>query len=181
MRKATATASAIAALFLCSSSPAENRTEQTPLTMEQLMRELRIQGGNFVFTFEKPVFARVTTEVTDASNPKTKETLHFPTASPNKQITLFFSASALFVGDYPTPNRNNARKMLVNLSGCEATAQTRIIHYDDRLQGNHAQYSPAIPEKPELGKQYILHWYYKDGDPYYAKAIIEFSDTTFPQ
>lgn len=66
------------------SAVAENRTEQSPLTMEQLMRELRIQGGNFNFTFDQLVFARVTTEVTDLSDPAKKEVKHFDTASANK-------------------------------------------------------------------------------------------------
>lgn len=168
-------------LLFSISSPAQNRTEQTPLTMEQLMRELRIQGGNFQFSFDRPVFARVTTEVSDAAHPEKKQIEHFVTASANKSISLLFSASALFVGDYPQPNHQNLRKMLVKLSDCEATAGTRIIHYEDRLTENHAQYSPAVSPTPEVGKQYILHWYFKDGDPYSAKAVIEFSETGFPK
>ncbi len=144
------------------------------------MRELRIQGGNFQFSFDKPVFARVTIEVGDSSKPEKKEVLHFSTASANQSISLFFSASALFVGDYPKPNSNNDRKMLVKLSDCKATDGTRIVHYADRFTGDHARYSPAVPPAPQLGKQYILHWYYKDGDPYSAKAVIEFSESPFP-
>lgn len=173
--------SSLAVLLLGTLAQAENRTEQTPITMEQLMRELQIQGGNFQFSFDKPVFARVTTEVSDPATPEKKETLHFTTSAANNSISLFFSASNHLVGDYWKPDHPNERKMLVKLSGCEQTEGTRIIRYQDRLAGNHAQYSPAVPKVPELGKPYILHWYFKDGDPYSAKATIEFSETAFPK
>ena len=150
--------------------------------MDQLMSELRIQGGNFQFSFETPVFARVTTEVSDSARPETKQILHFSTASASKSITLFFTASALFVGDYPRPDhQNEPRKMLVKLSDCEATEGTRVIPYADKFTGDHAQYSPAVPPVPQVGKQYILHWYFKHGDPYSAKAFIEFSESAFPE
>jgi hypothetical protein len=163
------------------SAVAENRTEQSPLTMEQLMRELRIQGGNFNFTFDQLVFARVTTEVTDLSDPAKKEVKHFDTASANKTASLFFSASAMFVGDYPA--KVDQRKMILKLSDCKETELGRIIYYWDKFHaaGSHAQYSPAVPAVPELDKPYILHWYFKEGDPYYAKATIEFSAKPFPQ
>lgn len=170
----------LAAIFLYCPAIAQNRTEQTPITMEQLMQELRIQGGNFQFSFDKPVFARVTTEVADTAK-GVKEIEHFTTDSAGRSISLFFSASALFVGDYFKPNQNNPRKMQVKLSDCKATEGTRIIHFEDRFAGHHAQYSPAIPPIPEVGKQYILHWYFKEGDPYSVKATIEFSEAGFTQ
>jgi hypothetical protein len=170
----------IGILLLTASSQAENRTDQTPITMEQLMHELQIQGGNFQFSFDKPVFARVTTEVSDEAQPAKKETLHFTTASANKSIFLFFSASPRLVGNYSTP-QDRGLKMLVKLSDCKATEGTRVIYYQDRLVGDHAKYSPAVPPVPQVGKQYTLHWYYKDGDPYSAKAVIEFSETPFTE
>jgi hypothetical protein len=173
--------SALVFLVLCATSPAENRTEQTPITMEQLMRELHIQGGNFQFTFDEPVFARVTTEVGDHSKAGASETEHFATVSANQSVSLFFSASALFVGDYQQPNVVFTNKMLIKLSDWPATEGTTIMHYVEKFTGNHAKYSPAVPAKPELGKPYILHWYFKDGDPYSAKAVIEFSATPFPK
>lgn len=171
----------LGSLLFCTSSMAQNSMERTPMTMDQLMSELRIQGGNFQFSFERPVFARVTTEVTDDLKPEKTETLHFVTATANRSISLFFSASGLFVGDYQKPNETYPRKMLVKLSDCEATDGTRVIHYMDRLTGNHSQYSPAIPAVPQVGKPYVLHWYFKAGDPYYAKAVIEFSESSFPR
>jgi len=30
-----------------------------------------------------------------------------------------------------------------------------------------------------MGKEYILHWYFKKGDPYEAKATIAFSEAPF--
>jgi hypothetical protein len=168
-------------MALSASSSAENRTEQAPLTMEQLMRELRIQGGNFQFSFDKPVFARVKTEVGDSSKAGQKEALQFSTASANNSISLFFSASALFVGEYRQPNVVFTHKMMVKLSDCKETEGTRIVHYTDKFTGNHARYSPAVPAVPQIGKEYILHWYFKEGDPYSAKAVIEFSENRFPE
>ena len=153
----------LSAALIVLSSPlrAENRTEQAPLTMEQLLRELRIQGGNFQLSFDKPVYARVTTEIGDSSKPGQKETLHCSTASASNSVSLFFSASALFVGDYPQPNFVFMRKMMVKLSDCKETDGTRIIAYTDKLTGDHPQYSPAVPAVPQFGKEYILHWYLK--------------------
>lgn len=177
----------ISATLLCTfvafsvSLPAENHVEATPLTMEQLMRELRIQGGNFQFSFDEPVFARVTTAVGDNSKPMASEVQHFATASANRSISLFFSASALFVGDYPQPKVVFLNKMLIKLSDCAATDGTRIVHYVEKFTGDHSKYSPDVPAKPEIGKSYTLHWYFKEGDPYSAKAVIEFSATPFPE
>ena len=171
----------VALIVLSASSPAENRTEQAPITMEQLMRELRIQGGNFQFTFDKPVFARVTTEVGDGSKPGQKETLHFATASASNSISLFFSASALFVGEYRHPNVVFTHKMMVKLSDCKETDLTRIVSYTDTFSGDHARISPEVPAVPQVGQEYILHWYFKKGDPYSAKATIEFSADRFPE
>jgi len=147
--------------------------------MDQLMSELRIQGGNFKFTFDHPVFARVTTDVTPETGSSQPQIEHFASKGPRKEFDLYFSSSPMFVGQ--TPIVGEDRKMLVNLSGCPATAGTRIIYYKDELQGNGvAMYRPDIPNIPEIGKQYILHWYFKKGEEYHAKAVIEFSDTSFP-
>jgi hypothetical protein len=164
----------------------QNQTIQTPITMEQLMRELRIQGGNFEFKFDKPAFAKVT--ATTMEYPEGKRTTEeFVTAKANRKIQLFFTASAMFVGDYPRGDVfGNQKKMLIKLSGCEATDGTRVVAYVDKFTEN--KYSgngmtvlcdAALPDVPEFGKEYILHWYYKEGDPYEAKATIIFSDKPF--
>jgi len=70
---------------------------------------------------------------------------------------------------------------MVKLSDCKETEGTRIIHCTDAFTGNHSQYSPAVPAVHQLGKEYILHWCFKDGDPYSAKAVIEFSESRFPE
>lgn len=164
---------------------AENISLQTPLTMEQLMHELRIQGGNFVFTFDKPAYARVTVTTTGFSDGP-QETQYFDTESPQQKIDLFFSASALFVGEYPKGDSNNVpRKMLVKLSDCKETAGTRVISYEDKFALNRyrgegvGMWAPDVDPHPILHKEYVLHWYYKKGDPYEAKATISFSESSF--
>jgi len=128
---------AIIAIFLSAELlSAENSSVQTPMTMEQLMSELCIQGGNFQFTFDKPTYARITVTTTDfPSGPQ--KTQYFDTASPQQKIDLFFTASALFVGEYPRGDSiNNSRKMLIKLSDCEATNGTRVINYEDKFVQN---------------------------------------------
>jgi hypothetical protein len=164
---------------------AENNTVQSPMTMEQLMRELRIQGGNFQFSFDKPTYARVTVTTTDfPAGPQ--KTQFFDTASAQQKIDLFFTASALFVGEYPKGDSNdNSRKMLIKLSDCEATDGTRVINYEDKFAQNRYHgdglnmWSPDVATHPVMNKEYILHWYFRKGDPYEAKATISFSETPF--
>jgi len=166
---------------------AENNTTQSPITMEQLMRELRIQGGNFQFTFDKPTYARITVTTSDfPAGPQ--KTQYFDTASAQQKIDLFFSASALFVGEYPRgDSSNNPRKMQIKLSDCEATNGTRIIHYEDKFAQNRYsgdglnEWSPDIAAHPVMSQEYILHWYFKKGDPYEAKVTIAFSESSFPK
>jgi len=145
------------------------------------MRALRIQGGNFVFTFDRPVYARVTVDVSDQKDPKKIRKQHFDTASANHSIELFFTASEMFVGDYPTAQQESFRKMSIKLSDCAETSGTRLIYYYDRFKAadSSAMIRPEVPAIPEVGKEYILHWYYKEGDPFYAKAIIKFSEEEF--
>ena len=142
------------------------------------MTQLRIQGGNFKFTFDHPVYARVTTDVTPEDGTSQPQIEHFDSIGPRKEIDLFFMASPMFLGQIPMEEED--RKMMVNLSGCSTTAGTRIIYYTTPLRGNGiSMYDPAIPDAPEIGKQYILHWYFKKGEDYHAKAVIEFSDGPF--
>lgn len=165
---------------------AENKTVQAPITMDQLMRQLQIQGGNFIFEFDTPVYARVRTTVSAFPDGKTSETLLFDTAQPKQKIDLYFQASGFPLAVPPSRGTiNNGREMRIRLSDCEETAGTRIVHYVDKFayreyDGNGLfQYDPAVPPVPELGKEYILHWYAKTGDPYQAKATITFSATPF--
>ena len=166
---------------------AENCSVQTPMTMEQLMSELRIQGGNFQFTFDKPSYARIiVTTTTFPAGPKKTE--FFETGTAQHRIDLFFTASALFVGDYPRGDSvNNSRKMLIKLSDCAATNGTRVINYEDKFIQNryHSNgvnmWSPAIDAHPVVDKEYVLHWYFVEGDPYEAKATISFSENPFVQ
>lgn len=174
-------------LLLCVlvvTAQAENTTTQTPLTMEQLMRELRIQGGNFIFTFDEPVYAKVTVTTTEYPNGKATTT-EFVSDKSNKTIDLFFSASAQQVGDYPRGDRAmQPRKMKIKLSDCEATHGTRIIGYIDKFAENQyrdggivGQFEPSLPLHPQLNKEYVLHYYFKEGDPYEAKATISFAES----
>jgi len=164
---------------------AENSSVQTPMTMDQLMSELRIQGGNFQFTFDKPTYARITVTTTVfPEGPQKTEYLY--TASAQQRIDLFFTASALFVGEYPRgDSMNNSRKMLIKLSNCAATNGTRVINYEDKFAQNRYHgdgvnmWSPDIETHPVMDKEYILHWYFKKGDPYEAKATIAFSESQF--
>jgi hypothetical protein len=113
------------------SAHAQNHATKAPITMEQLMRELRIKGGNWSFTFEKPVLAYVVFEV--SSYPDGKEVTKFISDEPKKEIEVFFSHSASRVGDYPKPNVHNENKMKIKISNCKETQGTRIIHYTDKF------------------------------------------------
>ena len=166
-------------VLMLSPAQAENRNEQKPITMEQLVRQLRIQGGNFQFSFDKPVFARVTTEVSAIDKPEKKEVRHFTTASANQNISLYFSASDVWLGGPPNPGPRSYRHMLIKLSDCMATEGTEEILYQYRFTEGNSMYSPSVPSEPQIGKQYLLHWYFKTGDPYSAKAVIEFSEKPF--
>jgi hypothetical protein len=50
------------AMTVASTAIAENFASQTPITMRQLMRELRLQGGNWEFKFDQPVYAKIVCE-----------------------------------------------------------------------------------------------------------------------
>src|SRR4051812_3886240 len=152
-------------VFLASSLAAENQTVQAPITMEQLMRELRIQGGNWIFRFERPVYAKVVCTVSAFPDGKTSQVTAFISDQPESEISLFFMASPLRVGDYPRPDQQNECSMKVKLSACKATDGTRIIHYVDKFstrpwmqqKGEEGRYKPSLPLHPELNKEYILH------------------------
>lgn len=158
---------------------AENQTSQTPITMEQLMRELQIQGGNWTFKFDQPVYAKVVCTVSSFPDGKTTEVQTFVSDSPEKNIQLFFMASAMRVGDYPKPNVKYDKEMKVRLSNCKDTNGTRVIHYVDKFSlyrpsGQQGEYAPSLALNPELNREYVLHYYFADGDPYQAKATICF-------
>lgn len=161
---------------------AENHTTQSPITMEQLMRELQIQGGNWTFTFDRPVFAKVVCVVSRFSDGKSSEVTEFISDRADSRIDLFFMASPWRVGDYAKPHQINEKTMKVRLSNCRKTDGTRIIHYIDKFAqqpwieqpGMRGEYKPSLPLHPELNKEYVLHYYFKEGDPYEAKATICF-------
>jgi len=161
---------------------AENATMQSPITMQQLMQELRIQGGNWTFTFERPVYAKVVITVSTFPDAKVEITNEFISDKPASIINLFFMASASNVGEYPKPNQQNSKKMKIKLSNCIATDGTRIVQYFDKFSQypwnqngeGLGEFAPSIPAIPELNKEYILHYYFKEGDAYEAKATICF-------
>jgi len=168
-------------LFTCSAH-AQNHATKSPMTMEQLMSELRIKGGNWSFTFEKPVLAYAVFEVSSYPDGTDKEVSKFISDEPEKEIEVFFSHSAVRVGNYPRPSMHNENKMLIQISNCKATTGTRVIHYSDKFSnqpfnqqaGQEADFRPSIAEQPELNQEYFLAYYYKEGDPYEVKATISF-------
>lgn len=168
--------------LFASSAFTQNETVQTPITMQQLMQELRMQGGNWTFKFDLPVFAKIVCEVSSFPDGKKTERTEFVSDSPSKDISLFFLESPAFVGDYPKPNQQNEREMKINLSNCAATSGTRIVRYIDKFSmnpwvsqdGRQGDYKPCIALHPELNKEYVLHYYYREGDPYEARATICF-------
>ena len=169
-------------LLFALSLHAQNHATKAPMTMEQLMSEMKIKGGNWSFTFEKPVLAYAVFEVSSYPDGKEKEVTKFISDEPQKEIEVFFSHSAFRVGDYPRPNVHNEKKMLINISNCKATTGTRIIHYSDKFRnkpfnqqsGQEGDFSPSIAEQPELNHEYFLAYYFKEGDPYEVKATISF-------
>ena len=172
------------AFFFCLALnlPAENQTVQSSITMEQLMRELQIKGGNWVFHFDRPVFAKVVCMVSAFPEGKTSEVTEFISDRPEREVSLFFMAAPAPVGDYPMPDKVVRREMKVKLSNCAATDGTRIVSYMDKFscnpwlqqKGQRGEYSPCLALNPELNKEYILHYYYREGDSYEAKATICF-------
>jgi hypothetical protein len=169
-------------LLFSFSAQAQNHATKAPITMEQLMSELRIKGGNWSFTFEKPVLAYVVFEISSYPDGTEKEVTKFISDEPKKEIEVFFSHSAFRVGDYPNPKVHNKNKMLIQISNCKATAGTRVIHYSDKFMnqpfnqqaGQEGDFRPSIAEQPELNHEYVLAYYYKEGDPYEVKATISF-------
>lgn len=101
------------------------------------MQELRIQGGNWKFQFDRPVFAKVTITVSSFPDGKKSDTTEFISDRANTRISLFFMASGMWIGDYPKPNQVNNKAMKVKLSDCAATNGTRIIYYVDKFAQNY--------------------------------------------
>ncbi|MBC2604385.1 hypothetical protein [Puniceicoccus vermicola] len=161
---------------------AHNRAVESPITMEQLMHELEIQGGNWNFTFEKPVLAYVVFEISTFPNGEKKEVTTFISDKPSKKIAMFFSNSPFRVGNHPDPNRLNEKKMKIWISNCKATEGTRILWYTDKFStlpwveedGLITDSRPCIPEYPALNYEYVLASYFREGDPYVVEATISF-------
>ena len=164
---------------------AQNQTEQRPITMDQLMWELRIQGGNWKFVFDRPVFAKVVCTVSSFPEGEKTGTDVFVSDSAEKAISLFFMVSPFPLGGQTDPGRENRKEMKIQLSNCDASNGTRIVRYIDKFSQQPwvgakdgykglGEYRPCLAIKPELNKEYILHYYFKEGDPYEAKATICF-------
>lgn len=172
-----------AVLLVASGLTAENRTIQKPITMEQLMAKLRILGGNWAFTFDRPVYAKVVCIVSSFPDGKTTRLTEFVSDTATTEIALFFTASGMWVGDYPKPDQAYDKEMVVKLSNCAATAVgARVVHYVDKFalrpwiedDTGLGEFRPSLPLNPELNQEYVLHDYFKEGDPYEAKATICF-------
>jgi hypothetical protein len=169
-------------LVLASAAFAQNQTVQSPITMQQLMRELRLQGGNWTFKFDQPVYAKIVCEIPSFPDAKKVETTEFVSDAPSREISLFFLVSPMRVGDYPPPNAEQERAMKILLSGCKATDGTRILYYTEKFSmlpwinqdGQVGDYKPCIALNPELNTEYVLSDYYREGDPYEPKATICF-------
>lgn len=147
------------------------------------MRELKIQGGNWVFHFDRPVYARVVCTVSAFPTAgQADEVTEFISDQPSKEITLYFMAAPQPLGEQPTPDKVSLRAMKLKLSDCAETDGTRIIWYQDKFslhpwveqKGQRGEYAPCLPLHPELNKEYVLHDYFREGDPYEAKATICF-------
>jgi hypothetical protein len=180
---------ALAALLCPLVACAQNSSSLSPITMEQLMQDLRIQGGNFVFTFDQPVYARVTTSVSQYPDGKKTEIERFDTENPQQKIDLLFTAQPMEPGRMPRGDQENPKQMKINLSGCPQTEGTRLVYYREKFVENRfrkpqaklACLRPEVPAAPLLDKEYVLHWYYQEGDPYQAKATLQFSAKPFPK
>ena len=107
---------AVLALACSSFIHAENKTEISPLSMRQLMDELRVRGGNFKFSFDEPVYARVSYKIASFLEAKDFKTGTFTSDKASKLISLFYVDSPERIGDYPKHDRNNNYRMLFNLS-----------------------------------------------------------------
>ena len=154
------------------------------MTMQQLMRALDIRGGNWAFRFEQPVYAKIKCEVSDFPKGEKKEVTEFISDSPESIIELSFFVAPWQVGEWSKPNQNNDKKMSVKLSNCNATNGTRLVWFTQKFsmqpwvgmkdKGQLGEYQPSIARYPSLNKEYILYYYYREGDPYEVKATICF-------
>lgn len=146
------------------------------------MQELRIKGGNWNFTFDKPVFACAVFEISSFPDGEKKEITRFISDEASKEIDVFFAHSPLNVGDYPRADVQNQNKMQIRISNCKATEGTRMLVYTDKFSirpwleevGQIGNYSPSIALNPKLNQEYILAYYFRDDDPYEVKATLSF-------
>lgn len=160
----------------------QNTATESPITMEQLMQSLRIQGGNWSFNFPSPVFARVKCDISSYPDAKKTETSTFISDKASIGINLFFMDSPLLLGEMPSFKSLNERVMKIKLSDCAETNGTRLVYYNEKFytapwnqeKGQITHHSPAIAASPELNKEYILTYYFKEGDPYEAKVTVCF-------
>ena len=160
----------------------QNTASGSPITMEQLMQSLRIQGGNWQFSFASPVFARVKCDISEYPDAKKTETTTFISDKASTAVNLFFMDSPEDLGEHLRYNSQNERVMKIKLSDCEETDGTRLVYYKEKFstapwnqkKGQRSHYSPAVAAAPELNKEYILTYYFKEGDPYKAKVTVCF-------
>jgi hypothetical protein len=163
---------------------AENLSIQSPITMEQLMSELQIRGGNWVFQFEEPVYAIVTCTVPNDPDANEVTTRVFATDTPETEIELYFMVGLRRIGDYPQEGGSNSKTMRIELSHCAQTPGPVLVPFMNKFaiqpwasMDKHAQrgeYRPNVARNPILNKEYILYYYFKEGDPYEVKATVSF-------
>ncbi len=173
-----------ALLLLACLARADNVATQSPITMEQLMRELRINGGNWVFHFEEPAYARIDCTVSKFPDGKETETQTFISDSAESIIELYFMVGPWRIGEEQSPDRQNDYTMRIKLSNCRETNGTRLIWFPRKFSqkpwvgqkdaGQLGEYRPGVARYPVLNKEYILYYYYREGDPYEVKATIAF-------
>ena len=150
--------------------------------MEQLMQSFRIKGGNWSFTFASPVFARVKCDISAYPDAKKTETTTFVSDTASTNVNLFFMDSPEDLGEILSFKSLNERVMKIKLSDCKETDGTRLMYYKEKFstapwnleEGQRSHYSPAVAAEPELNKEYILTYYFKEGDPYEAKVTVCF-------
>lgn len=173
-----------ALLLLACLVRADNVATQSPITMEQLMRELRINGGNWVFQFEEPVYAKIECSISKFPDGEETEIKTFISDSAESIIELSFMVGPWRIGEPQNPDGQNEYTMRIKLSNCRETRGTSLVWFRHKFSqkpwvlmkhaGQTGEYQPSVARNPVLNKEYVLYYYYREGDPYEAKATIAF-------
>lgn len=160
----------------------QNTAEESPISMRQLMDSLRIRGGNWTFNFPSPVFARISCEVSSYPDGKKTEKTVFTSDRASESINLFYTDTPQEFGVIASYKSQHQRMMAFKLSECEETTGTRLLYYKEKFSnqpwiaqdGKTGHYKPAIAAVPELNKEYLLNYYFEEGDPYKVLVTICF-------